>query len=178
MFRKGFTLIELLVVIAIIGIMATVMAPVVGTSIDKARVAKMVALVKTLETACDAYYSDTGAYAYEYSTSSAISYHRLAYDPGTVTGWSGPYIKKPLNRADNPFGTYIYLYSSLGSGFDLNGDGAVDKSGAGNFVRFNASQAHAQRINDIIDQGVSGTWSSTGAVTFSGSTVSIYITGG
>jgi prepilin-type N-terminal cleavage/methylation domain-containing protein len=192
MTKRGFTLTELLVVIAIIGVLATMLAPVVGTSIDKARVAKMVALTKTLESACDAFYSDTSTYAYEYvygTYYTATTYHRLAYNSAAgITGWSGPYIKRPLNAGDNPFGYYMYLYNSLSyaldGGFDLNGDDTVEKTGAGNYLQFYvSSQAIAQRFDDIIDKGMGTTnWQTRGAVKFSGGatggTVYIYITGG
>lgn len=190
--KKGFTLTELLVVIAIIGILGTTIVPVIGTAVDKARAAKIVALASTLETACDAYYSDVGNYGREWGSSaySATTYHNLAMNSG-ITNWGGPYIKKPLASGDNPFnGSFVYLYNSFTTGgacspggFDLNGDGTADRTGAGNFVCFdNISQTNAQRINDMYDRGVGGTWTNSGKVRYqaTGATgrLMVYISGG
>lgn len=190
MFKRGFTLTELLVVIAIIGILGTTLVPVIGSAVDKARVAKAIALVSTLETACDSYYSDTARYAREYGSTaySSYTYHNLALDDRTAD-WEGPYIKKPLASGDNPFGgSFVYLYNTLTGGtcspasFDLNGDGTADRSGAGNFVCFSGvTQTIAEKIDNAYDKGVAGTWSTTGRVKYQGGgygIVNIYISGG
>jgi prepilin-type N-terminal cleavage/methylation domain-containing protein len=194
--RRSFTLVELMVVIAIIGILGTIVAPAVGDAIIKARVAKVVALAHTLETACDNYFGDTNTYAREYGSNSYIDpgYHNLFYNPGIAT-WSGPYIKKPLQSLDNPFAptSFTYLYANLastgtcvpaGGGFDLNGDGVNDRTGAGNFfcVDF-VPESVAQRIDRVFDAGIPGDWKTTGRVQFQpdstyGNIVNIYLGGG
>jgi type II secretion system protein G len=57
---KGFTLIELLVVVAIIGILATVVLSSLNTARARARDAKRLADVKTIQTALEMYANDNG----------------------------------------------------------------------------------------------------------------------
>jgi len=180
-----------MVVIAIIGILGTVISPVIGDAVNKARIAKVIATVHTLETGADNYYSDTGGFATEYGSASysGVAYHGLALNDARAN-WAGPYIKKPLAPGDNPFNTtsFVYMYATLtgGScapnGFDLNGDGTLDRTGAGNFVCFPyVGATNAQKINDMFDKGVAGDWATTGRVKYQtsyGGTVNIYLTGG
>jgi prepilin-type N-terminal cleavage/methylation domain-containing protein len=60
--HKGFTLIELLVVIAIIGVLATVVLSSLNTARARARDAKRLSEMKSLETALELYYLDNGRY--------------------------------------------------------------------------------------------------------------------
>jgi type II secretion system protein G len=57
---KGFTLIELLVVVAIIGILATVVLSSLSSARERARDAKRLADVKTIQTALEMYANDNG----------------------------------------------------------------------------------------------------------------------
>lgn len=59
---KGFTLIELLVVVAIIGILATVVLTSLNTAREKARDAKRLADIRTIQNAMELYYLDNGRY--------------------------------------------------------------------------------------------------------------------
>ena len=59
---KGFTLIELLVVVAIIGILATVIISSLSSARERARDAKRLSDVKTIQTALEIYYLDNGRY--------------------------------------------------------------------------------------------------------------------
>ncbi|MBU4305091.1 MAG: prepilin-type N-terminal cleavage/methylation domain-containing protein [Candidatus Omnitrophica bacterium] len=146
--RGGFTLIELMVVIAIIGILAAALIPSVTKLTDKANAAKMVSVVDSVRTASEAYYMDVGSYALEDSNATGAANHRLAFDFGTA-GWSGPYLKTPLSRADNPWKNRVYLIprtsgaesATGGNGFDLDGSGAVETGDAtfwsgGNTLQF------------------------------------------
>lgn len=60
--RKGFTLIELVVVIAILGILAGIAIPRFMDSIEIARGAKLLADLRSIESAGTVYYTKNGKY--------------------------------------------------------------------------------------------------------------------
>ncbi len=61
-FKKGFTLIELLVVVAIIGLLATLAIISFGTARTKARDAKRLADIKSLQSALELFNNDNAGY--------------------------------------------------------------------------------------------------------------------
>ena len=60
--QKGFTLIELLVVIAIIGLLSTLAVVSLNNARQKSRDAKRVSDIKSIQTALELYYVDSGSY--------------------------------------------------------------------------------------------------------------------
>lgn len=60
--KKAFTLIEMVVVVMIIGILTSILTPVLSNAVYKARVARTKADIKSLEVAIERYMIDTGNY--------------------------------------------------------------------------------------------------------------------
>ncbi len=76
--RNGFTLIELLMVIAIIGLLATIVSASVFTARAKARDAKRIADIRTVQLALETYYND-------YSYYPTVIYGSGSFPPVTPT---------------------------------------------------------------------------------------------
>jgi len=98
--KKAFTLIELIVVIAIIAILAAVIAPNAFNAIEKAKISKAVADFKTIKTASNILYTDTGKWPHAgLSENKIVGSHLLQnptiWDGATEdwNGWDGPYLE-------------------------------------------------------------------------------------
>lgn len=199
-YKKAFSLTEILVVIAIIGILGLIVGASLSRSIVSAKIAKIVNMANTLQAACEAYYIDTGEYASEAGVSVNQSYcnHQLTNNNCSVGGWKGPYLKRPLLSSDNPFlntgpSESVAVLGSLGNGFDLDGDGVIDRNGSGNEMHLNSNSFAldaimtdvARQIDNAFDYGVPSNcngcwWGSTGRVLFDPASkfIDIYLTGG
>jgi type IV pilus assembly protein PilA len=83
--RKGFTLIELLIVVVIIGILAAIAIPKFAATKDKAKLASVKSDLRNIETAEEAYFSDTQAYATQAQLSTANLFNPTIPNTAVVT---------------------------------------------------------------------------------------------
>jgi len=104
--ERGFTFLEILVVLAIIAILIAILQPQLFKQIEKSKVARAEAEYNAVKAAAFAYYSDTGQWPRDNQNQDFMM------DPGgTVVGWKGPYLEKPLDKS--PWGTdYTIKYDS------------------------------------------------------------------
>jgi general secretion pathway protein G len=109
----AFTLLELLVVVAIIGLLAGYVGPKYFGQLGKAEVKAARAQIDALEKALDQYRLDVGRYP-----SSEQGLNALVVQPGGISKWAGPYLKKglPLDPWDK---TYFYKSPGEHGEFDL-----------------------------------------------------------
>ncbi|MCB9913602.1 MAG: hypothetical protein H6828_00470 [Planctomycetes bacterium] len=171
---------EIVVAVSILSILAATLALRAGGMLEKGRTGKIVQLVSTLKTACAAYNADTGTYAYEYSGYAGT--HRKLSANQTAASWDGPYLEGPLTHQQNPFASgSLHLYNTVTAngwltGFDVDGDGTEDVTSDGNMLWLsNVPADAAQRIDQAIDAGIGGTWSTTGRVRYSSSSKHLYV---
>jgi prepilin-type N-terminal cleavage/methylation domain-containing protein len=177
--KAGFSLLEIIVAIAILATLVGVVAMNAGGAVERGKSSKVLQLVDTFRTACASYHVDVGSYPYEYS-GYAAAYRKLS---GTQTsaGWRGPYIEAPLTTNQNPYGGAIHLYNTVTAngwitGFDCDGDGTEEVTSSACMLWLaGVSSAAAQAIDDALDAGISGTWSSSGRVRYTSSNSQLYI---
>ena len=101
----GFTLIEMLVVIAVLGVLASLVAPMVFGHISDAKVSAAQSQVEIFGLALDAYRMDNDWYPSTGQGLDALVAPPLGDPP--ARRWRGPYLKKgvPLDPWDRP---YVY----------------------------------------------------------------------
>jgi type IV pilus assembly protein PilA len=83
--RKGFTLIELLIVVVIIGILAAIAIPKFAATKDKAKLASVKSDIRNIETAEEAYFSDTQTYGTAAQLSTANLFNPSVPNTAVVT---------------------------------------------------------------------------------------------
>ena len=125
---RGFTLIEILVVIAVLGILASLVAPMVVGHVGDAKVSAARSQVEILGLALDAYRMDNDEYPSTTQGLGALAQAPTGDPP--ARRWRGPYLKKgvPLDPWGRP-----YLYEGPGgthpSTYDLRTLGRDGKPG-------------------------------------------------
>lgn len=109
----GFTLLELLVVMVIIGLLAGFVAPRYFAQVGKSQAKAAKAQINSLEQALDQFRLDVGRYP---STEEGLE--ALNVQPGSVEGWTGPYLKKAVPA--DPWGRpYVYQQPGVNAEIDL-----------------------------------------------------------
>jgi len=172
-------LLELVITLALIAILVGVVSFRSSSVLEKGRVSAIVQLAKNLQTACVTFNSDTGLYAEELPGYAATR-KDLSADQTTVAGWAGPYIDKPLaNPGSNPYGNcYLYRQATSGNnaGYDLDADGTPEITGNACSLRLDSiTQEVAQRIDEALDKGFTGTWTGTGNVNYDAARQRVHI---
>lgn len=167
--RGGFSLLEIIIAISIIAILIGVVGYRSGSAIERGQASRLIQLVKGLEKAAATHYVDTGRYPREYEVTQAAANRHLSSSQ-TYVGWQGPYLERPMaNNETNPFGV-VRVYNNLqqGSwipGFDSDGNGAADLTGAGCMLYMTGlPQEVAQSVDKAFDGGIPGNWFDSGRV--------------
>ncbi len=158
--RKGFTLIELIVVIAIIAVLAAIVAPNAFKAIEKGKISATIGDYKSIKTAAMAYYSDTGQWPGDGSTTAGF-----VTDDGT-SGWDGPYLEKWPARA-NWGGAYTFQNDNAR---DWDGDGSNDTA---RYVQVTNVPSTAANKIDVQLDGTAGL--NAGSVQYSGTTLYLLV---
>ena len=127
--KKAFTLIELLIVVAIIGILASVVLVSLNSGRTKAKAARSVAQLKSVNTALEAYYASEGSYPVTGSTGGNWQGYCSAWGANLGLNWI-PELKEagltngslpidPRNNGSCFNDEKQYIYASTGEGYKL-----------------------------------------------------------
>lgn len=120
---KGFTLTELLVVLVIIGLLASLVGPVLYQRVNPAKQSVARAQIENFMTALDAYYLDIGRFPSQQQGLSAL---RSRQDGEAK--WNGPYLKKDI--PNDPWGNpFVYRIPGRNGGYEVISYGADGKEG-------------------------------------------------
>ena len=127
---RGFTLIELLVVLAILTLLAGLVGPRVLNQLGGAKSKTAGVQIADLDKSLELFKLDVGRYP---TTEEGLD--ALVKRPGSVNGWTGPYLKGGV--PSDPWG-HPYRYANSGSGIEimsLGADGAPGGEGENADVR-------------------------------------------
>ena len=181
--RRGFTLIELLTVIAIIGILASIVLVSLSSARSKARDARRVADIKTLQVALEEYFNDNLSYPPTLgdSTKGLVAKGYLSVLPsdpsGTVSCTTGGESSCYLYQTANAAGTANCTGSNLPIKYHL---AAVMENSGADGTGYYAQDADAHLTQtcsnspDVWGRSIGCTTSSAGQPAASGSTESCY----
>ncbi len=148
-------------------------------------VKEMVQLIDILQRACQRYYFDVGAYPMEFSDVGPSQYlaRNLTRESGSPS-WNGPYITQYLLAMDVPYQATVRIHNYIDSsrGFDLDGNGAIDRRGEGNYADIwyipeNIARLVDRRIDGIL---LVDDWQKRGSVRYATASgrLSVFLTGG
>ena len=147
--RSSFTLVELVMVMVIMGMLGMIMLPKFTEIHEDAKVGTAIADIKTLATASNLMYADTG----HWPTESVISFMFL--NKGSIMytnntgwdGWNGPYLNSL--KTYHPWGGYyICGRGQIGGSALFETYVYLDNTG-GNGI----PEGAAQKLDDAIDDG-------------------------
>lgn len=149
--RKGFTLIELVVVIAILGILAGIAIPKFMDSIETARGAKLLADLRSIESAGTVYYTKNGKYP-TVSTESALGRDKDFIEDyfgswplstggyAIVQGYNGVNYRYNLSNGSIP---YEYAYNSqITADKSYEGRATIDQKTLEHYLGGEAGRGH------------------------------------
>ncbi len=122
--EDGYTLTEMLVVIGIIGLIAVALTPSIINQFARAKAKTAQLQLDTLAANVEAFASDVGRYPTDKEGLQA-----LLSQPGSVDGWTGPYLRdrKMLN---DPWGRpIVYTVSQDARAFEVESLGADGRPG-------------------------------------------------
>lgn len=127
--ERGFTLVELLVVITIIGLIMGLVGPRVLNYLTESKSKAAKIQIESFASALQLFYVDAGRFP-----NSSEGLAALARKPGSVNGWSGPYLRGGVVPPD-PWGNpYIYRSPGQHGEYDIlsyGADGTEGGNGAG-----------------------------------------------
>jgi general secretion pathway protein G len=138
--EAGYTLTEMLVVIGIICLIAAVLTPGLMGQLGRARSKAAQLQLDTTAAAVEMFKSDVGRLPTQSEELNA-----LIHEPGSVDGWTGPYIKDPRSLVD-PWNRPIrYVLDPDGGSFYVESYGADGKPGGSGIDRDLRSPAAARK---------------------------------
>ncbi len=127
----GFTLIELLLVLVILAVLAVVVVPKFTGRSQQAKEAAAGTDISNVSMALDAFEIDCGRYP---TTEEGLG--ALIQQPGDLTDWKGPYLKKNHVPVDPWKTPYVYRFPGQHNqrGYDLYSYGPNQQDGGGDDI--------------------------------------------
>jgi general secretion pathway protein G len=120
----GYTLTEMLVVIGIIALIAAVLTPNLLGQLGRSRAKAAQLQLDSTVAAVESFRTDVGRYPTE-----AEGLQALVQDPGSVQGWTGPYVRDARSLSDPWNDKIVYKLNADGRTFYLESLGADGKPG-------------------------------------------------